>query len=172
VKGFAVALLASVLILAAGAGAAPNPHLIRADHSLGPLRVGHATLADARAAYGSPTRVRRVRDVCRAYWRNEGLSMQLLAFGRNPCRFGTLVLATTIGRSWHTAVGLRVGDPVTRIPALYPHSALHTGAEVAGYWLVTRHACPDVGGGAYPGLLARRLHGHVAAFVVTAGVCD
>ena len=41
-----------------------------------------------------------------------------------------------------------------------------------GYWLVTRGICAEVGGGSYPGLLARMRNGRVSALVARISVCD
>ena len=75
--------------------------------------------------------------------------------------------------AWRTAVGLRVGDSAARLRRLYPRARLRTGlAGDSGYWLVTRQVCAEVGGGAYPGLLARMKGGRVAALVARSSVCD
>ena len=75
--------------------------------------------------------------------------------------------------AWRTAVGLRVGDSAARLRTLYPKARLRTGfAGDSGYWLVTRQVCAEVGGGAYPGLLARMKSGRVAALVARSSVCD
>ena len=81
---------------------------------------------------------------------------------------------TVTGRAaWRTAVGLRVGDTAARLRKLYPRARLRTGfAGDSGYWLVTRQVCAEVGGGAYPGLLARMRAGRVSALVARSSVCD
>jgi hypothetical protein len=84
------------------------------------------------------------------------------------------LIVTVTGRStWRTAVGLRVGDPVARVGALYPQARLRRGfAGDSGYWLVTRQVCAEVGGGSYPGLLARVRAGRISALVARISVCD
>ena len=84
------------------------------------------------------------------------------------------LIVTVTGRTaWRTAVGLRVGDSAARLRSLYPRARLRTGfAGDSGYWLVTRQMCAEVGGGAYPGLLARMQNGRVSALVARSSVCD
>ena len=50
---------------------------------------------------------------------------------------------------------------------------MRTGfAGESGYWLVTRQICAEVGGGVYPGLLARMGAGRVTALVARSSICD
>ena len=68
---------------------------------------------------------------------------------------------------------LGVGDSAARLRSLYPKARLRTGFQLeSGYWLVTRQVCAEVGGGAYPGLLARMKRDRVAALVARSSVCD
>jgi hypothetical protein len=70
---------------------------------------------------------------------------------------------------WRTGLGLRVGDSVGRVKALYPKAKLHAPG---GWWLVARKSCKETGAQPYPGLLARVRNGRVTALVVSAGVCE
>jgi hypothetical protein len=80
---------------------------------------------------------------------------------------------TVTGRAaWRTALGLRVGDAVARLRSLYPHARLKGQGFDRGYWLVTRQICAEVGGGSYPGLLARVRSGRVSALVAGISICD
>jgi hypothetical protein len=141
---------------------------IHSDRAVGPVRVGFGTPAQAQAAYGAPSAIRRQGQACRVRWPAASLSMGFLRFDGNPCTGGVLVRAVASKRPWRTDRGLRVGNSRARLRALYPHATAHRD----GWWLVTRHACAEVGGQAFAGLLARMGSRHVAAFVVTAGVCD
>jgi hypothetical protein len=102
------------------------------------------------------------------------LVVLFFTFEGKPCAKGVALIVTVTGRSaWRTAVGLRVGDPVGRLRALYPRARLRNGfAGDSGYWLVTRQICAEVGGGVYPGLLARIQRGRVSALVARIAVCD
>jgi hypothetical protein len=144
------------------------PFTIQGDRSLGPLRVGTGTLAQARAVYGSPSAVRRSGQTCTARWSSAQLSVSFLAFDSDPCGSGVVVYAVATGRRWRTDRGLRIGDSASRLRALYPRAKAHRD----GWWLIGRRACAEVGGQAFPGLKARVNRRGVTAFVVTAGVCD
>jgi hypothetical protein len=138
---------------------------IGADRAVGPLRVGSATPAQAVAAYGPPS---AHGTTCTGRWPTASLALGFLSFESNPCSAGVLVHAVATGTRWRTNRGLRVGDTRARLRALYPRAR----ARRDGWWLVTRHACAEVGGQAFAGLLARMGHRRVAGFVVTAGICD
>jgi hypothetical protein len=156
------------MVLALAVALAFPSFTIRADHATGPLRVGSATPAQAAAAYGPPTALRRSGTTCTGRWHGASLSLGFLSFDANPCASGILVRAVATDRRWHTSRGLRIGDSRARLRALYPRATAHRD----GWWLVRRHACAEVGGQAFPGLLARMSHRRVAGFVVTAGICD
>lgn len=70
------------------------------------------------------------------------------------------------GRRVRTSLGLRVGDPVTRLRRLYPHALRRRNA----YWLVTRRElCIGICKTRYASasrLTAKVLRGRVSAFVV------
>ena len=145
---------------------------ITADRKVGPLRIGNGTLSDATAEYGTPTSIHHRPSACIARWRPLRLSMQFLSFTGDPCVSGVLVFATAASNRWKTDRGLRVGNSKSRLLTLYPKAK----AKPDGRWLITRHACPDVGGNAFPGLKAQMggagAQRHVTAFVVSANVCD
>lgn len=173
------AAAAATLLVAAAASAAPAEYTLQSDHHVGrfPTKSPSSNVARAVSVFGAPSSKRRVTEnQCRVVWRARGLSMLFLDFDRahNPCRTGDFVQGTTIGRAWHTAVGLRIGDSVTRLRRLFPRARRVTGTGPNdGWWLVTRRACGEVGGDRFPGLLARTNRaGRVAAFVVQRGVCD
>ena len=102
------------------------------------------------------------------------LAVTFFTFEEKPCARGVALIVTVTGRAaWRTAMGLRVGDTAARLRTLYPRARLRTGfAGDSGYWLVTRQVCAEVGGGAYPGLLARMRAGRVSALVARSSVCD
>ncbi|HEV2591157.1 MAG TPA: hypothetical protein VGU02_04620 [Gaiellaceae bacterium] len=158
VQGLAVVAVAGTLV-------------VSGDQTVGGVAVGRGTLAQATARFGAPTSASAEGGgvTCKVTWRPLGLTMSFLDFANHACRDGGLVIATMTSRAhWRTSHGLRVGDAVTRLRALYPHARLHAD----GYWLVVRQSCQEVGAQLYPGLLARVGAGRVRALVVTAGVCE
>ena len=69
-----------------------------------------------------------------------------------------------------TRIDMMPGE-VLLTPAFCWHGHANETGET-GYWLVTRQVCAEVGGGAYPGLLARMRNGRVSALVARSSVCD
>jgi hypothetical protein len=169
-----VAALALAACLGGAARAAPAPPLvIQGDRSIAGVRAG-ATRAAVEAKLGPADAARRIgAGQCRVVWRRLGLVLAAIDFERRaPCR-GQWVVATITGRTWRTATGLRVGQPVARLRHLYSAATFHGGfAPEQGWWLVPRRRCAEVGGGPFPGLLARVHSGRVSALVVTVGVCE
>jgi hypothetical protein len=130
-------VLAAVLALAVPAVAGAAPRTITADgsgvHRLGSLRVDRgASLGDARRAFGTPTKVKRLSgSACRAFWRRLGLTVAFANFGggRACGRFGAAQVAEIAGRraraAWRTRGGLRTGDTTARLRRLYPRARRH-----------------------------------------------
>jgi hypothetical protein len=171
-----LAAAAAALLAPAAAGAAP-PSVIHADKRVGGLEVARATPAEARARFGAPSTSRvELGRSCVQSWRQIGLVLRFLDLsGGQPCRSGVLVVATVTSRGhWRTAVGLRVGDPVSRVQRLYPQARLRGRGFLpwTGYWLVTRRTCAEVGAQPYPGLLARVRGGRVHALVAATTACE
>lgn len=166
-----IAALLAVLVLAA-----PQPqHVIHADRSAGGIRIARSTPADVKKLFGAPSTSRVTSSQsCLQSWKGARLAVTFFTFEGKPCVRGAALAVTVTGRTaWRTAVGLRVGDSAARLRRLYPRARLRTGlAGDSGYWLVTRQVCAEVGGGAYPGLLARMKGGRVAALVARSSVCD
>jgi len=171
-----VLVAAAVAIAASGAGAAtPASFVIQGDRSVGGLAMVRAEPEDAVARFGAAALTRSRPPSCLMVWPRLGLAISFVDFAGNPCRDGGAVVATVTSRArWRTALGLRVGDGIQRLRALYPRATRRTGSfgHWNGFWLVTRRACATVGGHGYPGLLARIRDGRVSALVVTGGTCE
>lgn len=171
-------LVAVVVALAAFAGAAvaaTDVHVIQGDRNAGGIKIARSTPANVRQLFGAPSTSRAVSaQSCLQSWKGARLVVHFFTFEGKPCAKGIALIVTVTGRAaWRTAVGLRVGDPAARVRNLYPRARLRTGfAGDTGYWLVTRRICAEVGGGAYPGLLARMRGGRVSALVARTSVCD
>jgi hypothetical protein len=165
------ALLAAALALTA----APPQHVIQGDRTAGGIRIARSTPSDVKKLFGAPStsKARSARD-CVESWKGARLAVTFFTFEGKPCTKGVALIVTVTGRAaWRTAVGLRVGDSAARLRTLYPRARLRRGfAGGSGYWLLTRQVCAEVGGGAYPGLLARMRNGRVAALVARSSVCD
>jgi len=166
-----LALLAVVLTFTA----APSQHVIHGDRSAGGIGIARSTPAHVKGLFGTPSssRVTSSRS-CLQSWKGMRLAVTFFTFEDKPCAHGVALIVTVTGRAaWRTAVGLRVGDSAARLRTLYPKARLRTRfAGDSGYWLVTRQVCAEVGGGAYPGLLARMQRGRVSALVARSSVCD
>jgi hypothetical protein len=160
---------------AATAAAAPAPHVIQSDRSAGGIVIAHSKPAAVVALFGRPSSQRADGPSCLMYWKRPKLAIRFLDFARPPCTNGVAAVMTITSRlHWRTAVGLRVGDPVARVWRLYPKASLQRGmfTPFAGYWLVTRRACAEVGGAPYPGLLARARNGRVSALILSTTACE
>jgi hypothetical protein len=175
-----VATLGAVGLLAStGAAARGHVFVMQADRVVGGVVLGRTTAPQAAIRFEGegPRRVTRGPGSCVVTWPQIGLTVTFGTLGVNPpdaCREGVAFGATVTSRSrWRTVLGLRVGDSTSRLRALYPLSELHL-AEMSqsGYWLITRRMCAEVGGGTYPGLLARVRGTRVSALVASVGICE
>jgi hypothetical protein len=169
------AVAAAAVSTTASAPAAPAPYIIQSDRSAGGIVIARSKPAAAIARFGRPASQKAEGPSCLMYWPGLKLAIRFIDFERRPCRNGVAAVVTITSRErWRTAVGLRVGDRVARLWRLYPNASLQRGTftPFAGYWLVTRRACAEVGGAPYPGLLARARNGRVTALVVSTTACE
>lgn len=170
--GRVLVVLACSAVLAATAGGATPSTSIAGDERIGGFRVKtDGTLGGATRAFGRP-RLRKTSDSsCTATWRPLSLTIFFYNLGGDdPCSAagGKFGRAIARGAGWRTTKGLRSGDAVARLRALYPRARFHRGTRFfwpAGYWLAPR-ADRFGGGGSYPGLLAETRGGRVVAFHV------
>lgn len=170
-----VALAVAVATLSGVALGAGRVHVIQGDRSAGGIRIARSAPGDVERLFGAPSTVRASSaQSCLQSWKAARLVVHFFTFEGKPCAQGAALIVTVTGRAaWRTAVGLRVGDTAARLRTLYPRARMRTGfAGDSGFWLVTRQICAEVGGGAYPGLLARMQRGRVSALVVRSSVCD
>ena len=171
-------LVTAAVALAAFVGAAfaaTDTRVIQGDRNAGGIKIGRSTPTDVRRLFGTPSTSRvESNQSCVQSWKGMRPFLRFFTFEGKPCAKGVALIVTVTGRAaWRTAVGLRVGDPAARVRALYPRARLGGGvAGDRGYWLVTRGICAEVGGGQYPGLLARIQRGRVSALVARISVCD
>jgi hypothetical protein len=175
---FALAVLAAAAAAATSvesAPAAPAPHVIHSDRNAGGILIARTKPAAVIRRFGRPASRKAEGPGCLMYWPKVKLAIRFLDFEQKPCTNGVAAVVTITSRvHWRTAVGLRVGDRVARLWRLYPRASFQRGTftPFAGYWLVTRRACAEVGGAPYPGLLARARNGRVSAFVVSTTACE
>jgi hypothetical protein len=168
-------LVVAAALAVASLASAAGPRVVRGDAKVGELRVGRSGPAAARAAFGQPSSARPdSRVTCILRWPGIGLRLRFLSFEGHACSRGVLVTATVARRAgWRTGRGLRVGDPVARVRMRYPNTRFRRAAAGrTGYWLIVRRACEEVGGAAYPGLLARTAGGRVTAIVASTAPCE
>jgi hypothetical protein len=166
-----LALLAAALAFTA----APPQHVIQGDRTAGGIRIARSTPAEVKQLFGAPSTSRATSaQSCLQSWKRARLAVTFFTFEGKPCTKGAALIVTVTGRAaWRTAVGLQVGDFAALLRRLYPRARLRSGfAGDSGYWLVTRQVCAEVGGGSYPGLLARMRNGRVSALVARSSVCD
>lgn len=161
----ALAILIAVLAISVEAAAAPAGSVVRGDVQIGRYQVKRdGTLGGAIRAFGRPSSLRRRDVTCLARWSELGVRISFYNLGgQNPCqdRYGYFGEGIITGRGWATGKGLRIGDPASRVSALYGQRRV-SGAWA---WLLTRRS-PFGDGGVYAALLARIHHGRVTAFRV------
>ena len=166
----------TLLVAAALALAGGDVHVIQADKSAGGIRLGRSTPDDVRKLFGPASSAQQAgpsAQSCVRVWSKLKLEVEFFTFETQPCLRGVALIVTVRSRaSWRTALGLRVGDTPARLRSLYPRARLRGSGSDRGYWLVTRQICAEVGGGSYPGLLARVRNGRVSALVARIAVCD
>jgi hypothetical protein len=171
--------VAGVLAPCAGAGGSRVIRIGAESQTIGPWRTGSTpTFAAAVSAFGRETTCRRLRKLssfAAVEWRPIGLRMVFGSYGAGgarPCRARRAVFldnARAYGKEWQTGLGLKVGDPVSKLRRLYPHATLRTYRRsvpaVRGWWLVLRTSrVPDFHH--YPVLLATAHGGRVTSLVV------
>jgi len=121
------------------------------------VRLRNTHLQDAIDAYGRPSGCRVVgssRHVV-ATWASRGIWIDAWTYGampsdRNGCTAPALIYVSEIrltDRRWVTSLGLRVGDPTTKLKRLYPRSPYVDAKRAWGrnqYYLVWTHG-PCIG---------------------------
>jgi hypothetical protein len=158
-------ILVVALIAAADVGAQPADTVLRGDVQIGRFLVKRdGTLLGAIRAFGRPSSLKPGGGTCLARWRSLGLSISFYNLGgQDPCKpqYGYFGQAIINGRQWATAKGLRIGDPASRVRALYAARRV-TGAWV---WLLTRRSTAGANS-LYAALSAKIYRGRVTAFRV------
>jgi hypothetical protein len=135
-----------VLTVTQAALAAPrNDYLLVLEHRTGPysyldsFRRGKPdAYSAALKAFGTPTRFLVEGNLCRVSWAGAGITIGF-ASDLHLCSTGSLFRSawyglTLFGPKWHTRVGIRIGDPISRVRRLYPKARFQT--DGARNWLV------------------------------------
>jgi hypothetical protein len=137
-----------------------------------------STLARAIASLGRPTRcTSRAPGLASASWRRIGLRGTFYTLDTAPpgpaCRAPGRLYAgsATLTGDWATSKGLRIGDPLSRVQAVYPKAAsvrkLYPGVSFpAGRWQLEHKV---FFGDRSPLLMAVMRTGKVVAFEVSLG---
>lgn len=148
--------------LVASTAAAAASFVIVRDESIGGFP-RYGTVARAIQVFGQPALRESVAyDQCRLTWPALGITMNTYYTGAtlDPCGPDGQHRSTTVtDRRWRTSVGLKLGDPLRRLRALYPKAKR---SEVGVWRLTTR----SFAGLAFPGLEAKVVNGSVVALTV------
>jgi hypothetical protein len=150
------------------------------------VRLRNTYLQDAIEAYGEPASCRVVgsRNHVIATWPSRGIWIEAWTYGAMPddedgCISPDLIHVSQIrltDKRWVTSLGLRVGDPTTKLRSLYPRSPYVDAKQAWGrnhYYLVWRHGPCVIGvcspydvkyGIDTPQLMAQVKSGRVTAF--------
>lgn len=148
--------------LAATAASATPTYVIVRDTSIGGFR-RDGTVASAIAVFGDPTSRQPVGyDTCTLVWENHGVSMETYYpnASLDPCGDSARHRKTTItSRRWRTSAGLRVGDSLRRIRALYKRER----RDVDRSWILIFRQWVGL---PVPGLAATTRNGRVTSLIV------
>jgi hypothetical protein len=153
------------------------------------VRLGNKRFQDAISAWGQPGSCRVVGSSNHAIatWPDRGIWVDLWTYGgmpdgENGCTSRDLIYVSEIRLTnprWTTALGLRVGDPTTKLRRLYPRAQYQYGSarRRSEYYLVSRHTVCIGRCSAYelahgveaPQLTAQVRNGRVVAFWLPVG---
>jgi hypothetical protein len=110
-----VVLVSALVVIAPGQGAVSN-------RTVGPDSIGAYGVREpyraAATVFGSPTsRVSTAIKGCYVTWGRIGIRARYAGTCRSPLH---LITASVTARGWQTRRGLRIGDRVAKVRALYP----------------------------------------------------
>jgi hypothetical protein len=130
--------------------------VIRADDQLAGYRT-HEPLSAAVRVFGTPTAEHELpgfRRECEVRWARLGLTLRF--FGRGCTDRSMFVSGTATGSAWQTLRKLRIGDPVSRLHALYRDAHPTAAGRGRSTWNVFRrpHAPAGRAQGTTAGLTA------------------
>jgi hypothetical protein len=119
----AVVLLRLIVLTSALVATVPGQGAV-SNRTVGPDSIGAYGVREpyraAARAFGSPmSRVSTVAKGCYVTWGRIGIRARYAGTCRSPL---FLITASVTARGWETRRGLRIGDPVARVKALYPDS--------------------------------------------------
>ena len=147
-KGIAFLGLAAAFIgLTQGASAAPGPIRVVGFQRIGTFQVHGGTVAEARAAFGRPTKSQDIRGrSCELTWPGVQISFYTLSHD-TQCRPDTPFGSARITRAWVTDRGLRQGDTVAKARRLYPRAERphFAGPKAVGLTVKLSQAVGDYG---------------------------
>lgn len=146
---------------------------------------GHASsYADAISAFGRPDTCVRGNGAIQgiARWGKIGVTLYAATLGYagpgktacNDPRDWQVDHVVVSGKNFATTRGLRVGDSVSRLHALYPDSKWHSGWN-EGVWLISREVrcvigdCSSTPTVTQPRLVARIANGRISSFLLPVG---
>jgi len=153
--------------------ATPLTYSAKLDTAAAPLLAGRqvGTVPQAVRLFGKPDRVGTVaggRPMCSLSWRRHGLEMRFLTAAAGSCGSSDLRSwwqVTMRAVSWHTRLGLHVGDSEAKLSSLYP-DARSLGFLGLGALRELETGGPVCDGGPLLALAARIKSGKVGALLV------
>jgi len=163
----------AVVCAVAVVAATPVTYSAKLDTAAAPLLAGRqvGTFPQAVGLFGKPDRVGTVaggRPMCSLSWRRHGLEMRFLTAAAGSCGSSDLRSwwqVTMRAVSWHTRLGLHVGDSEAKLSALYP-DARSLGFLGLGALRELETGGPLCDGGPTLALAARIKSGKVGALLV------
>jgi hypothetical protein len=137
---------------------------------IGPFHVDRDGIDDAVSDFGRPDSRDAKRYECTLRWEQKGVEILFVSSTGSRCdpQRSAFCAATLTSHRWRTTKGLRVGDSVGRLRALYPNAARPEGAGFDQRWVLDPGTlpCPTAENENAEGLQATTIGDHVDHFDV------
>jgi hypothetical protein len=111
---------------------------------IGPFHVDRDRIRDAVSDFGPPDSREAKRNTCTLRWNQKGVEILFVSTTGSRCDpdLNFFCAATLTTHRWRTTKGLRVGDSLARLHALYPAAARATEPGFNQRWVLDAGTLP------------------------------